>query len=120
MKGSVRWINFILPGFDGLDERRGNYSGSAEDLGKLIVLILETRKASKLIYCGHSMGSIYASYFIHRYPHLVHGYINVTGIVNQWYTGLLLFYRNTAFAYGFGKGPNQASMLRLLNKNEYR
>ena len=78
-------INFILPGFDGLDERRGNYSGSAEDLGKLIVLILDTRKAS-----------------------------------NQWYTGLLLFYRNTAFAYGFGKGPNQASMLRLLNKNEYR
>lgn len=77
MKGSVRLINFILPGFDGLDERRGNYSGSAEDLGKLIVLILETRKASKLIYCGHSMGSIYASYFIHRYPHLVHGYINV-------------------------------------------
>lgn len=66
------------------------------------------------------MGSIYASYFINKYPDIVRGYINITGIVNQWYCGLLTFYRHTAAAHGFGKGPQQASMLRLLNKNEYR
>lgn len=74
----------------------------------------------KIIYCGHSMGSIYASYFINRYPEIVAGYINVTGIVNQWYLGLLTFYRCTSAAYGFGKGPNHVSMIRLLNKNEFR
>jgi len=117
MNGKVRWINFIIPGFDGLDERRGNYSGSAEDLSKLIVKILSDRKVSKIIYIGHSMGSIFASFFINRYPEVILGYVNVTGIVNQWYTGLLTFYRNTCGAYGFGKGPNQVSMIRLLSKN---
>lgn len=117
MKGTVRWINFVVPGFDGLDERRGNYTGSAEDLGKLIVMVLEDRKVTRLVYCGHSMGSIFASYFINKYADIVHGYINVTGIVNQWYIGLLVFYRFTSAAYGFGKGPNQAAMIRLLNKN---
>lgn len=117
MNGKVRWINFIIPGFDGLDERRGNYSGSAEDLSKLIVLVLAQRKVPRIIYIGHSMGSIFASFFIHRYPEVVQGYVNVTGIVNQWYLGLLTFYRNTTAAYGFGKGPKQASMIRLLSKN---
>lgn len=68
MNGKFRWINFIIPGFDGLDERRGNYSGSAEDLSKLIMKILHERKVSKIIYIGHSMGSIFASFFINRYP----------------------------------------------------
>lgn len=68
-------------------------------------MILKERKASKVIYCGHSMGSIFASYFIYNHPEIVKGYINVTGIVNQWYVGLLTFYRTTAFAYGFGRGP---------------
>lgn len=40
MECKIRWINFVVPGFDGLDERRGNYSGSIEDLSKLIMLIL--------------------------------------------------------------------------------
>lgn len=80
-------------------------------------MVLEERKASKLIYCGHSMGSIFGGYFLNRYPDIVHGYVNVTGIVNQWYIGLMVFYRCTSAAYGFGRGPNQASMIRLLNKN---
>lgn len=68
MNGKVRWINFVVPGFDGLDERRGNYSGSAEDLSKLIVKVLDERKVSRIIFIGHSMGSIFGSYFIHRFP----------------------------------------------------
>lgn len=51
------------------------------------------------------MGSIFGSYFIYNHPSVVKGYINVTGIVNQWYVGLLTFYRTTAYRYGFGRGP---------------
>jgi len=40
MKGKIRWINMIFPGFDGLDERRGNYSGSADDVSKLVTMVL--------------------------------------------------------------------------------
>lgn len=63
------------------------------------------------------MGSIFASYFITKHPEVVQGYINITGIVNYWYTGLLTFYRTASVAYGFNRGPNYASMIRLLNKN---
>jgi hypothetical protein len=46
--------------------------------------------------------------------------MNVTGIVNYWYVGLLTFYRNTVVTYGFGPGPHHIAMMRLLNKNEFR
>lgn len=32
MKNKYRWINLVVPGFDGKDERRGNYQGTGEDL----------------------------------------------------------------------------------------
>ena len=69
------------------------------------------------MFIGHSMGSIFGSYFISKNRDMVKGYVNVTGIVNIWYTGLLTFYRVAAGAYGFNRGPNHASMIRLLNKN---
>jgi hypothetical protein len=31
MDGKCRWINITIPGFDQEDERRGSYTGSAED-----------------------------------------------------------------------------------------
>lgn len=63
------------------------------------------------------MGSILGSYFINRYPEIISGYVNITGIVNYWYIGLLTFYRNVVSGYGFGPGPNHSAMMRLLNKN---
>lgn len=81
---------------------------------------MESRKVDKMIFCGHSMGSIFASYFITKYPQYVKGYINITGIVNYWYVGLMTFYRFVIGAYGFGPGPNKNAMLRVLNKDSYR
>ncbi len=66
------------------------------------------------------MGSIFASYFITKYPQVVKGYINVTGIVNQWYRGLLTFYKTVIAAYGFGRGPNHEKMIKLLNQDQFR
>jgi U1 small nuclear ribonucleoprotein C len=117
LKEKLRWINFVVPGFDGLDERRGNYTGSAEDLSKLIVAVLEQRRVSKIVYVGHSMGSIFGGYFISKHPEMVVGYVNVTGIVNYWYVGLMTFYRNLIVTYGFGPGTHHSAMMRLLNKN---
>lgn len=57
------------------------------------------------------MGSIFGGYFINRYPEIVAGYVNITGIVNMWYIGLLTFYKNVVSKYGFGAGPNHAKTI---------
>ena len=83
----------------------------------MIIKIMKTRNIHKIVFCGHSMGSIFASYLVNKYPEYIQGYINITGIANIWYTGLLTFYRVTLAAYGFNKGPNKKALLRLLNKD---
>jgi len=93
MGGSVRWVNLTIPGFDGEDERRGTYNGSADHLCKLIEKLMKFLLISKIILCGHSLGSIFGTYFITKNSHLVEGYINITGIVDHWYTGLLTFFQ---------------------------
>jgi pimeloyl-ACP methyl ester carboxylesterase len=49
----------------------------------------------KIIICAHSLGSIFCSYFITKYPEAVKGYINITGIVDHWYIGLMTFFKLT-------------------------
>jgi surfactin synthase thioesterase subunit len=58
-KNFVRWINFIVPGFDGADERRGSYKGTLSDIIELIFLLLRDglRSQNKVVLLGHSMGS---------------------------------------------------------------
>lgn len=41
MKNEYRWINFIVPGYDGIDERRGNYQGTYKDIVKMIKKLLD-------------------------------------------------------------------------------
>jgi pimeloyl-ACP methyl ester carboxylesterase len=51
------WINFILPGLDGSDEKRGkNFKGTAKDHCELIVRLLDRLKIEKVILCCHSFG----------------------------------------------------------------
>ena len=110
----------MFPGFDGEDERRGDYSGSVSDFSKLLIMLLENRKVGKIFYVGHSMGSYIASYFINTYPQYIKGYINITGIVNMWYTGILTFIRTVVIESGFGVTPYRNARLRLANNDEYR
>jgi len=37
---TCRWINFCFPGYDGADERRGNYTGGAKDVSDLLEELL--------------------------------------------------------------------------------
>ena len=101
MEDTCRWVNLTTPGFDGEDERRGNYNGSSADFAQLILRLLKYLKVTKVILCAHSLGSIYSSYFISRHPEVVEGYINITGIVNLWYTGLMTFFQTVVTEYGY-------------------
>jgi pimeloyl-ACP methyl ester carboxylesterase len=64
----MRWLNIIVPGFDKIDERRGDYSGSLNDISKLISMLIEKLRIKKVIVLGHSMGSYIANKFVLDYP----------------------------------------------------
>lgn len=118
MKESCRWINFVVPGFDGEDERRGTYNGSMRDLSELLVRLLKKLGVPKIIFVGHSMGSIYMTYFVQHYPQYVEGTVSITGIVDTWYIGLLGFYRIITITTGLNiMVPNRNEP---LNDNTFR
>lgn len=83
-----------MPGFDGHDERRGTYDGSLRDLSELIVRMIKKLNIEKFVFCGHSMGSIFMSYFVTHYEKYLEGCISITGILDSWYVGLRVFYYN--------------------------
>ena len=60
----MRWINFITPGFDGYDERRGDYQGTIHDISKMLEkLLIFLKIKDNIILLGHSMGSYICYYF---------------------------------------------------------
>jgi hypothetical protein len=105
MNGKVRWLNFLTPGFDGIDERRGDYSGSVQDLCKLIVLVLQKRGVKEFVFCGFSGGSINAPILYLLYPQLMVGEINLAGQGYTWPIGMVLNYSLIINGSGFGMGP---------------
>jgi pimeloyl-ACP methyl ester carboxylesterase len=67
-ENKIRWLNIIVPGFDNEDERRGNYSGSIEDICILMKMLLDDLGIKKVIVLGHSMGSYISNAFVVKYP----------------------------------------------------
>ena len=118
MKGTCRWINLIVPGFDGKDERRGNYSGSKEDIVTMILRILNILKIQKIVAVGHSMGSFIWSWFLKTHPERVSGFVSVAGLVDMWYVGLLTFYNQIVVSNGFNK-PG-VDIQKLAQNDEFR
>jgi len=84
-------------------------------LAQLIIKLIKKLGVKKIIYCGHSLGSIYGSYFISHFPQYVEGYINVTGIVNIWYTGLLSFFWKAIGQWNFNNPENKHKLLNFSN-----
>jgi pimeloyl-ACP methyl ester carboxylesterase len=82
-----------LPGADGEDERRGSFSGSAEDLTQLIFQVASKLKLSRLTLCCHSFGSIVGRNFAHAFPALVEGFINLGGTMSYWSFGMTMIYK---------------------------
>ena len=68
-------------------------------------------KVGRVVLCAHSLGSIYSSYFITKYPQFVEGYINITGIVDHWYTGLLTFFQTVITEFGYNSAEWRARKL---------
>lgn len=65
---TCRWINFSLPGFDGVDERRGNYSGSVNDVSDLLEELLNHLNIKEFVFLGHSFGGFVRNYYSLKYP----------------------------------------------------
>jgi hypothetical protein len=45
-----RWINFIYPGYDGEDERRGDFDGSLEHMSQMLIAMVESRGIEKFVF----------------------------------------------------------------------
>jgi pimeloyl-ACP methyl ester carboxylesterase len=101
MGGYCRWINFIVPGFDGEDERRGTYNSSRPQLYALILLVLDRLKVGKAVICAHSFSSTYSPSLIKAYPHRFEGYINAAGMGDCWNHGFLSVYHNVTVSQGY-------------------
>ena len=118
MQSSCRWINLVVPGFDGDDERRGNYSGSMKDFSELIVRLMNKLQLKRIVFCGHSMGSIFMTYFVTHYQRYIEGVVSITGIVDTWYVGLLGFYRTIVVSPGMNNMTDDRN--ERLNDDGFR
>ena len=67
----------------------------------MILRIMLKLRLVKIIICAHSLGSIFCSHFITKWNAQVEGYINITGIVDLWYTGLLTFFNTVITLEGY-------------------
>ena len=92
MRQKCRWINLTIPGYDGEDERRGTYDGSLRHMSELIIRLMKSRGVPKIVFCGHSMGSMVMIHFATHHPEYLDGTINITGLADTWYIGLMTFY----------------------------
>lgn len=81
----IRWINFFIPGFDGEDERRGDYKGTLEDLCLMLIKLLNNLKLNKVILLGHSLGSFIVYRFALLYPERLAAIIFPAGASIDWY-----------------------------------
>jgi pimeloyl-ACP methyl ester carboxylesterase len=108
----------VVPGFDGEDERRGNYTASIQDLSSLIIKLMRKRSVDRIVFCGHSMGSIFMVSFITHYPQYIDGVVSITGIVDTWYIGLLTFYNAMVVSNGLSK--KFVGRYEILNDNNFR
>ncbi|KRX00386.1 hypothetical protein PPERSA_03607 [Pseudocohnilembus persalinus] len=93
-KNKIRWINFIVPGFDGQDERRGTYNSSLHDVCTMIVKLLEKLNINKVFICGHSMGAFIACYFYQNFQNKCLGLITLGGAPITWYEGMKVFHKS--------------------------
>jgi len=88
-----RIINFFVPGFDNdREDDRGDYSGSMEDVGLLIVRLLDHLAIRRVIFLIHSMGGYLMFYFCQKFQEKVAGLIYMAAPSINWYVGFVVFY----------------------------
>lgn len=123
MKEEIRWINFVIPGYDGINEKRGTYNGSMDNICTLVYKILISRGVKKAIFCGHSGGTVFFPFLWKKYPHIFKGYLNIAGITNFWSIGMRLIYKIGAHDNGFGYNSvigSLAERKKLLDDSKFR
>jgi pimeloyl-ACP methyl ester carboxylesterase len=91
MHNKCRFINFVVPGYDGETEIRNNYDGSYLDVCVSIKRLLDYLKIDKIYYCGHSMGSIIMRQFVYLFPHRIDALIMPASAPHNLYLGYTVF-----------------------------
>jgi hypothetical protein len=66
----VRWINVATPGFDGEDERRGNYMGTYPDIKKAVINLIKSLELKRVIILAHSFGTNFSTRIVRDCPGL--------------------------------------------------
>lgn len=90
---TIRWVNFTLPGFDNLDERRGsNYTGGVASTCELINDLLEHLNIPRVIILGHSFGGFIRNYFSLLYPAKVLAMGSIATHTLNWNVALRSWY----------------------------
>ena len=106
-----RFINFIVPGFDGESEVREDYTGSEVDICKMIINLMNHLKIDKIVFCGHSMGGFIMYKFYLLYPHRINGLIHTAAPIFNWFLGIKTFYGLTFVQSGLAKNPELVNKL---------
>ena len=88
----ARWINVVVPGFDDIDERRGDYSGSIYDISRLLDRLMERLGFGQVVLLGHSMGSYISNAFSSLYPHRLAGQGLIAAATPDWNVGMKAFH----------------------------
>lgn len=108
----------MYPGYDGEDERRGTFDGSLEHMSQLLIQMTRSRGIEKFVFCGHSMGSMFMSYFVTHYRESLEGSISITGITDTWYIGLKTFYSLIVVENGLNVMTKDRN--RILDDDKFR
>ncbi|KAL4473157.1 hypothetical protein ABPG72_007387 [Tetrahymena utriculariae] len=81
-----RFIHLFLPGFDNIDERRGQYVGTLQDGVKMINEFLNNLGIQKVVIMMHSLGGFFGKYFACCNPERVDGLIQIASIpLTEWH-----------------------------------
>jgi pimeloyl-ACP methyl ester carboxylesterase len=118
MKGRYRWINMMIPGFDGEDERRGTYDGTLKGFENLFFRLAKSLKLKRVVICAHSFGTTVGFHLASTLPFLIEGFINIAGVGSVWPNGMSFMYKATVVDLGYHQEHMKKS--RLFDKDEHR
>jgi pimeloyl-ACP methyl ester carboxylesterase len=93
MGGKIRWVNMMIPGIDGEDERRGSYDGTLAGFSDLFLRIVGKLGLKRVIICAHSFGSTVGFHLASVFPQIVEGFINIAGLSSIWPIGMSYMYK---------------------------
>ncbi|KRX00383.1 hypothetical protein PPERSA_03604 [Pseudocohnilembus persalinus] len=114
----IRWINFVVPGYDGEDERRGEYLGEFNQILEMMKKLIDFLQLEKIFLLQHSTGSIIGLLFQDKYPDLCLGHIMLGAVAINWTFGIKAYYE--VIIGQFGEENQQKFIEKSNNDDDFR